>query len=63
MQRIELYKQTGNKEHLVDAANFLRIEYKYPKHPKAHFRGTDSRESPGLVGISAKELMGDEYNG
>jgi hypothetical protein len=59
MQRMELYQKTGNTEHLIDAANFMMIEYTYPQHPQAHFRGTDSQESPGLVGISAKELLGE----
>lgn len=47
--RMKLYKETGNKEHLMDAANFLMIEFMYPKHKKAHFRATDSHESPGLI--------------
>ncbi len=29
----------------------------HPHHPGAHFRSTGSEESPGLAGISAKELM------
>lgn len=45
--RIEKYMDTGNKEFLVDAANFLMIEFKLPRHPKAHFKATDSNESPG----------------
>lgn len=56
-QRIALYRKTGNREHLVDAANFLMIEYLHPQHKGAHFRAESSDESPGLVGISAKQLM------
>jgi hypothetical protein len=56
-KRLELYKQTGNLEYLMDVANFAMIEYMYPQHPKAHFRVVPSEESPGLDGISAKELM------
>jgi hypothetical protein len=56
-KRLELYKQTGNREYLMDIANFAMIEYMYPQHPKAHFRVVPSEESPGLDGISAKELM------
>ncbi len=48
-ERMKLYDETGNKEWLVDAANFLMIEYMFPAHPEAHFRSTDSDESPGLV--------------
>lgn len=47
-QRIDLYEQTGNIEWLLDAANFAVIEAIYPAHDKAHFRSTDSDESPGL---------------
>jgi hypothetical protein len=57
--RLELYKKTGNTEWLVDVANFAMIEYKFPQHPQAHFRSTGSDESPGLEGISAKELRED----
>lgn len=56
-QRFALYKETGNLEHLVDVANFAMIEFMYPRHPNAHFKGTDSDSSPGLVGISFKQMM------
>lgn len=46
LDRLDKYKETGNKEFLVDAANFAMIEYMHPKHG-THFRGTDSTESPG----------------
>lgn len=58
--RLALYEQTGNTEWLVDVANFAMIEYRFPQHPEAHFRSTGSDESPGLAGISAKELMDAE---
>ena len=45
--RLELYRETGNTEWLVDAANFLMIEHMLPRHPQAHFAGTDSAASPG----------------
>ncbi len=56
-QRVELYERTGNAEWLVDIANFAMIEFKHPAHPAYHFRRTGSHESPGLDGISAKELL------
>ena len=37
----------GNTEWLLDVANFAMIEFMRPRHPKAHFKGTDSAESPG----------------
>lgn len=53
---IEKYNETGNREYLVDAANYLMFEYMYPQHPKAHFRPTSSEESAGIVGISVAEM-------
>lgn len=39
---------TGNTENLLDAANFLIMEFLEPKHSKAHMRPQTSKESPGL---------------
>jgi hypothetical protein len=47
--RLERYSQTGNQEWLLDAANFLMIEFLRPRHPAAHFRATSDQESPGRV--------------
>lgn len=60
-QRLEMYKRTGNRECLVDIGNFAMIEYMRPRHPDAHFEATDSDQSPGLVGISYKQMM-EELN-
>jgi hypothetical protein len=46
-RRLEKYEKTGNTEFLMDLANFAMIEFMRPAHPEAHFRPTDSRESPG----------------
>jgi hypothetical protein len=46
-QRLKKYNETGNTEFLIDAANFAMIEFMYPSHPEAFFKGTDSNESPG----------------
>jgi hypothetical protein len=46
-KRLALYEETGNTEWLMDVANCAMIEFMHPSHPEAHFRGTDSRESPG----------------
>ncbi len=48
-QRLVKYAETGNTEWLMDVANYAMIEFMHPRHPQAHFRGTDSRESPGRV--------------
>ena len=45
--RLQLYKDTGNTEWLIDVANYAMIEFMHPQHPDAHFRATDSHESPG----------------
>jgi hypothetical protein len=48
-KRLERYEQDGNTEWLMDISNFAMIEFMHPRHGKAHFRATDSRESPGRV--------------
>lgn len=53
---VKKYRETGNREYLVDAANYLMFEYMYPQHPKAHFRATSSEESAGIVGMSVNEM-------
>lgn len=54
--RLEKYKEDGNTEWLVDVGNFAMIEFMYPQHPKAHFRATDSKESPGVEGLTTGEI-------
>ena len=48
-KRVDKYFETGNTEWLIDAANFLMIEFMHPSHPSAHFKGTDSKDSPGRI--------------
>jgi hypothetical protein len=48
-QRLARYEETGNTEWLMDVANFAMIEFEAPRHPQAHYRPTDSSESPGRV--------------
>jgi hypothetical protein len=55
--RLANYEATGNTEWLVDVANFAMIEYMQPQHPNAHFRATESNESPGRV------FVPDEFDG
>ena len=61
--RIDKYVATGNTEFLCDVANFAMIEYMVPRHPKAHYRPTDSSESPGLSGMSVAEMRRFAENG
>ena len=46
-KRLAMYERDGNREWLMDIGNFAMIEFRYPGHPRAHFRATDSDESPG----------------
>lgn len=47
MLRLKKYRETGNTEFLIDAANFAMIEFMCPALPNAHFAPTDSGASPG----------------
>ena len=47
IKRLELYHETKNTEWLVDVANFAMIEFMFPRHSEAYFKGTDSNASPG----------------
>lgn len=53
---VKKYQATGNREYLVDAANYLMFEFMFPQHPKPHFRATNSEESAGIVGMSVNEM-------
>lgn len=52
--RLKLYEETGNTEWLMDVANFAMIEFMHPRHPKAHFQGTDDDASPGRVSVRTR---------
>lgn len=58
-ERLEKYVETGNTEWLIDVANFAMIEFMRPSHEKAHFRGTDSDESPGRRWYDNKSPLRD----
>ena len=53
-KRLDKYAEDGNTEWLMDVANFAMIEFMNPRHPLAHYRPTDSSESPGRVTTSGK---------
>jgi hypothetical protein len=44
---LKAYEEDGNVERMVDAANYAMIEFMRPKHPKAHWKATDSSSSFG----------------
>lgn len=54
-KRLQLYLDSGNTEGLVDAANFLMMEFSMPIHPKAHFRAESADEAPAIVCIKEEE--------
>jgi hypothetical protein len=54
-RRLERYEEDGNTEWLMDIGNFAMIEFMHPKHPKAHFRPTDTDESPGRAWNNGSE--------
>lgn len=41
IEKFELYQETGNKEFLVDALNYVLLEWHRPTHPGAHFSSTE----------------------
>jgi hypothetical protein len=44
IRRLQRYKEDGNQELLVDAANLCMIEFVHPNHPDPHFTATDDEE-------------------
>lgn len=58
-KRLQMYKETGNTEFLVDVANFAMIEFMCPQHTNAHFRGTDS-EDVDLIGFGINQIKNIE---
>jgi len=61
MERLRMYTKTGNTEWLIDAANFAMIEFMLPRHPHAHFEGTDDNASPGRRAVKSG-LLDDREN-
>lgn len=59
--RVQRYRDTGNTEYLMDAANFLMIEFMAPRHRDAHFKAEDSSASPGRVDVRGQRV-GQESN-
>lgn len=56
-QRLNLYKQTGNMDYLIDIANFAMLEFMFPRKKDSFYKAiADEKESPDLVGLSVGEL-------
>lgn len=54
--RYEKFKQTKNTEFLADIANIAMMIFMYPEPFGCHYKPTDSKESPGIDGISVQQL-------
>ena len=59
-QRLRKYRLTHNTEWLMDAGNFLMIEFMYPKDTKAFFEPTTRHESPGSTLRSGRIAKGKD---
>lgn len=44
IKRLQKYQESGNAEHLVDAANLCMIEFSQRNHGNFHFHGQDDAE-------------------
>lgn len=42
--KLNLYRESGNTELIVDIGNYAMLEFKDPTHPKAHFFAGDAVE-------------------
>ncbi len=42
-RRIDLYTESGNLEHLVDAANLAMLEFEEGRHPQRHMAASDDK--------------------
>lgn len=42
--RVQRFIDTGNTEHLVDAANMCLLEFEFSNHPNKHFASIDDGE-------------------
>jgi hypothetical protein len=51
INRISKYKESGNKEFLVDVANLCLLEFVECYHPKANFKSIDDGEHVKIINI------------
>lgn len=55
-KRLEAYKETGNKDYLMDIANFADLEFQYPSISSAHLNRNNEGEQPKFIGVTGKEI-------
>jgi hypothetical protein len=53
IEKFQLYEETGNKEYLVDAFNYVLLEYTRPTHPDAHFASTERHDEEAQCSSSS----------
>jgi hypothetical protein len=61
-KHLRLYNETGNAERLVDAANYLMIEFMHPQHPNAHFVADEEEDAEKRIGIVETLLRVEDEN-
>ena len=49
-RHLQLYQDTGNLEHLVDAANMCLVEFEHSRHPNKHFQAIDDGQHAERLG-------------
>lgn len=50
IRHLKQYRDTGNLEHLVDAANLCLVEFVEGKHPNQHFNAVDDGDHAERIG-------------
>ena len=48
---IDAYEKTGNREHLINAANYCFLENEAPEHPDSHFEHPNISVTRDLLGM------------
>src|SRR3990167_8556589 len=59
--RWQRYLHDGNREWLMDVANFAMIEFMVPQHPLEHYKDTEGEESPGVV-LKGGKISHEHYS-
>lgn len=54
--RYQKFLETRNTEFLADMANICMMIWMYPEQFGCHYKPTDSSKSPGIDGMSIKEI-------
>lgn len=48
IHKLEKYIETGNGETLIDAMNYIYLEFRFGTNPKKHFRATDDEDHASM---------------